>query len=99
MNKITISLCIFFAFLAIVVVAYYSIKNWRAEVKKNKELREIINEQNQNMKFLLKHAEELKQIEKDENITDKQIEEAETDEEIFFIIDAILSHNNKLCNE
>lgn len=87
------------SFLFLLLVAYYSFKNWRAEIKKNKELREIINEQNQNMKFLLKHAEELKQIEKDENITEQQIEEAETDEEIFFIIDAILSHNNSLCNE
>ena len=99
MNKLSIALSIFAAVFLLVVVAYYSFKNWQKEIKKNKELRQIINEQNENMKFLLKHAEELKQIEKDENITEKQIEEAKTDEEIFFIIDAIVSHNNKLCNE
>ena len=99
MNKLSIALSIFAAVFLLVVVAYYSFKNWQKEIKKNKELRQIINEQNENMKFLLKHAEELKQIEKDENITEKQIEEAETDEEIFSIIDAIVFHNNKLCNE
>ena len=99
MNKLSIALSIFAAVFLLVVVAYYSFKNWQKEIKKNKELREIINEQNENLKFLLKHAEELKQIEKDENITEKQIEEAETDEEIFSIIDAIVFHNNKLCNE
>lgn len=99
MNKLSIALSIFAAVFLLVVVAYYSFKNWQKEIKKNKELRQIINEQNENMKFLLKHAEELKQIVKDENITEKQIEEAKTDEEIFCIIDAIVSHNNELCNE
>ena len=99
MSKISIFLMIFACVFFLLVVAYYSFKNWRNELKKNKELRQIINEQNENMKFLLKHAEELKQIEKDENITEKQIEEAKTDEEIFCIIDAIVSHNNKLCNK
>lgn len=99
MSKISVYLMIFACVFFLLAVAYYSFKNWRAEIRKNKELRQVIDEQNENMKFLLKHAEELKKIEKEENITQKQIEEAETDEEIFFIIDAIVSHNNRLCDE
>lgn len=100
MSKISIALMIFICVFFLLVVAYYSFKNWRAEIKKNKKLQQIINEQKENMKFLIKHAEELKKIEKEENITNEQIEEAETDEEILNIIDAIVSHNNdKLCDK
>ena len=94
MNKLSIALCIFAAVFLLVVVAYYSFKNWRNEIKKNKELRQIINEQNENMKFLLKHAEELKQIEKDQKTTDQKIAEAKTDEEIIDIINAVIASNN-----
>lgn len=47
-----------------------------------------------NLAFMVRHAEELAQIKKDQKTTDQKIAEAKTDEEIIDIINAVIASNN-----
>jgi len=58
------------------------------------ELDAELSKQKSNSVYLYKHAEELAQIKKDEKKIDKKIDGAKSDEEIYNIINSIVSANN-----
>ena len=76
--------------LLLIVISKYLIK----EKKETKKLQEELATQQQNIITLYKHAEEIAEIEKDKNRTDRVIEEAKSDEEVLDIINTIVAVNN-----
>ena len=76
----------------IVFVYHKSNKSLKAEKKqllnKNEQL-------NKNIAYLVKHANELSQIQKEKEKTFQRIEETRTDEEIAEIVSVIVNSNNQ----
>lgn len=90
--NITVTLLIGFVILVffLIIAIKYLVKD-KKEIKK---LQEDLAAQQQNIIMLYKHAEEIAEIEKDKNHTDRVIEEAKSDEEILDVINTIVSINN-----
>ena len=63
------------------------------------ELENAIADKNKSIAYLLKHAEELANIQMYENEVKTKIEEAKSDEEISSIVDSIISVNNSIMQD
>lgn len=75
-------------------------------VKRNKKLKRDVSElenaiadKNKSIAYLLKHAEELANIQAYENDVKHKLEEAKSDEEISDIVGSIISVNNSLVQD
>lgn len=95
----SVVICCVLMFALCAAAIYILLQILRKEKKTNGILKKVIEEQKENLLYLARHAEELSKIEKDKNITQIQIKEAKTDEEVLDIINAIVNHNNELCDE
>ena len=94
MNPFIPWLVCFALFLILVFVAYVAIKTLH---KKNQEIKHLegeVQKQKQNMAYLVKHAEEIAKIEKDQDKVQEEIRNAKSDEEVADIINAIININN-----
>ena len=80
--------------LCLVLAFFFTIRVLKKQSDENKKLREEIENQQKNIIYLYKHAQEIAVIEKDRNKTDRDIQEAKTDEEVLDIINAIVAVNN-----
>lgn len=76
-------------------IIYVQHKQLNEENKTNQILEDQIKKLQNNIAFLVKHAKEMAQIEKEKEKTFQRIEEARTDEEISDIVSAIVSLNNQ----
>ena len=65
------------------------------KMKRDKKLlEEKLKSEQDNILYLYKHAEEIAVIEKDRSKTDREIEEAKSDEEVLDIINSVIAVNN-----
>lgn len=80
------------------VAAYVLLKLLKNEKEKSKQLAADVEKQKQNSIYLARHIEELAKIEKSKNKEIKKIKDAKSDEEIYDIINTVISANNQLCN-
>lgn len=94
MNPITPWLVSFALFVILAFAVYAAIKSLH---KKNQEIKHLegeIQKQKENMAYLVKHAQEIAEIEKDQDKVQEEIQNAKSDEEVADIINAIININN-----
>jgi len=100
MNPITPWLVCFALLVILVFVAYAAIKKLFKKDQEIKLLEGEVQKQKQNMAYLVKHGQEIAQIEKDQDKVQEEIRNAKSDEEVADIINAIININNsKLCQQ
>lgn len=91
MNTLTVVLAI------IAVIVYVLIQRIKHLKKRNKELEAAYHQAERNVAYLVKHAQELSQIQAEETATLNEIAGAKTDDEIYEIVNSIVdANNNKL---
>ena len=76
------------------VVQVFHKKNKQLKTK-NEQLSDKVLQLNKNIAYLVKHSQELAQIQKDKEKTFQRIEESRTDEEIADIVSVIVNTNNQ----
>lgn len=99
MNTFSIVLIVAVIFLIMASVIYSLFQKLKDFKKVVKELENAIADKNKSMAYLLKHAEELANIQMYENEVKTKIEEAKSDEEIASIVDSIISVNNSIMQD
>ena len=80
--------------LCLVLAFFITIRVLKKQSDENKKLREENEKQQKNIIYLYQHAQEIAAIEKDRKETDRDIQEAKTDEEVLNIINTIVTINN-----
>ena len=80
--------------LVLVTVLAFVIEYAKKVKRDNKELKNEVERQKENIAYLVRHAEELMQIQTDKDKTSEEIRNAKTDEEIADIVNAIIQSNN-----
>lgn len=99
MNNLTFIFVLGFLILFLIGVIVVLAKVISYEKKKSKELETSLLSAKRSLAGVLQHIEELAKIQKEDKDTSLKIAEARTDEEVFDIINAIISaNNNKLRN-
>ena len=91
MKVIFILLVLILALFCIIFSMTECIKNQK---KENQNLKKQNSQLKQNIAYLVKHAQEIAQIEKEKEKTFHRIEEARSDEEISEIVNVIVALNN-----
>lgn len=100
MNKLTLIFILGFLILFLIGVIVVLAKVISHEKEKSKELELSLLSAKRSLAGVLQHIEELAKIYRDDKDTSLKIAEAKTDEEVFDIINAIISANNdKLRND
>ena len=94
MNPITPWLVCFALFLMLVFAVYAAIKTLQKKTQEIKHLEGEVQKQKENMAYLVKHAEEIAEIEKDQDKVQEEIQNAKSVEEVADIINAIININN-----
>ena len=94
MSRISIYLCIFAVLFFLGTVCYYRIKAYIKTKKEIKELKEALENQKKNLIYIVRHAKELAEINKERSKIDQEIAEAKSDEEVVDIINSIIDLNN-----
>lgn len=69
-------------------------KLYKLTKEKNKELKKTIEKQRENITSLVSYTENLSKIKDEKNSLDKKIQKAESDEEIYNIINSFVRDNN-----
>lgn len=95
--KITLIVILVLLLIAVILTGIICIQKEKLkDAKKEKEaLKSKVEELQKNVAYLVKHAQEMAQIEKEKEKTFRRIEEARTDEEISDIVSIIVSLNNE----
>lgn len=95
--KITLIVILVLLLIAVILTGIICIQKEKLkEAKKEKEvLKSKVEQLQKNVAYLVKHAQEMAQIEKEKEKTFRRIEEARTDEEISDIVSTIVSLNNE----
>ena len=94
MNNITIFLIFILIILLFAAITYFSLKAYFKSKKKIKELEQMIENQKKNLIYIVRHSQELAEIDKSRSKVDKEISEAKSDEEVINIINTIIDINN-----
>ena len=94
MNPITPWLVCFALFVILAFAVYVAIKTLHKKTQEIKHLEGEVQKQKENMAYLVKHAQELAEIEKDQDKIQEEIQNAKSDEEVADIINAIININN-----
>lgn len=94
MNPITPWLVSFALFIILAFVVYAAIKGLRKKDQEIKHLEGEVQKQKQNMAYLVKHGQEIADIEKEQDKIQEEIKNAKSDEEVADIINAIININN-----
>ena len=94
MNPITLWLVCFALLVILVSVAYAAIKSLFKKDQEIKHLEGEVQKQKHNMAYLVKHGQEIAQIEKDQDEVQEEIRNAKSDEEVADIINAVININN-----
>lgn len=91
MSTLLIQIAIYIVLICIIVFVSRTCRKLQAE---KTTLEVELQAQKANLAFMVRHAEELAQIKKDQKTTGQKIAEAKTDEEIIDIINAVIASNN-----
>lgn len=94
MNPITPWLVCFALLIILIGAVYAAIKRLKAKADEIKLLEAELQKQKQNMANLVKHGQEIAQIEKDQDKVQEEIRNAKSDEEVADIINAVININN-----
>ena len=94
MNPITPWLVCFALLIILIGAVYATTKTLKAKTDKIKRLEGELQKQKQNMAYLVKHGQEIAQIEKDQDKVQEEIRNAKSDEEVVDIINAVININN-----
>ena len=96
MNVVLIVILVLIAIaVTLAGIVYVQSKNLKKRKEENQDLKKQIDQLKKNIAFLVKHAQEMAQIEKEKEKTFQRIEEARTDEEIADIVSIIIDSNNQ----
>lgn len=76
-------------------IVYVQGQNLKKRKQENQDLKKQIEQLKKNVAFLVRHAQEMAQIEKEKEKIFQRIEEARTDEEIADIVSIIIDSNNQ----
>ena len=90
----TITVILSLIVLCLILALFLTIKVLKKQSDENRSLKEENESQQKNIIYLYQHAQEIAAIEKDRKETDRDIQEAKTDEEILDIINTIVAVNN-----
>ena len=94
-----IVLIVILVLIAVIVtlagIVYAQGQNLKKRKQENQDLIKQIELLKKNVAFLVRHAQEMAQIEKEKEKTFQRIEEARTDEEIADIVSIIIDSNNQ----
>ena len=97
MNTLTIALAVLAVIVMMAAVIYVLVQKIKKLKKRNKELESAYCQAERNVAYLVKHAQELSQIQAEETATLNEIAGAKTDDEIYEIVNSIVdANNNKL---
>ena len=94
MNTLTIILIIAAVIVILGAVVYVMAKRLKALSKDLKDAKAEIQKQAENLSYIVKHSEEISKIRQDEKNVEQAIEGAQSDEELFSIINNIIADNN-----
>ena len=94
MNPITPWLVCAALLVMLISAVYAAIKTFQKKTQEIKHLEGEVQKQKENMAYLVKHAQELAEIEKDQDKIQEEIQNAKSDEEVADIINAIININN-----
>lgn len=94
MNPITPWLVCFALLIILIGAVYAAIKRLKAKADEIKRLEAELQKQKHNMAYLVKHGQEIAQIEKDQDKVQEEIRNAKSDEEVADIINAVININN-----
>lgn len=94
MNPITPWLVCAALLVMLIFAVYAAIKTFQKKTQEIKHLEGEVQKQKENMAYLVKHAQELAEIEKDQDKIQEEIQNAKSDQEVADIINAIININN-----
>ena len=94
MNPITPWLVCFALLIMLIAAVYAAIKIAKTKSEEIKHLEGEVKKQKENMAYLVRHAHEIAEIEKDQDKVQEEIQNAKSDEEVADIINAIINVNN-----
>lgn len=98
MNTITIIFIVAAVIVILGAIVYVLSKRLKAISKDLKDAEAEIQKQRDNLSYLVKHSEEIAKIRQEEKSVDKAIEEADSNEELFNIINGLINNNNdRVC--
>ncbi len=99
MNSATPWLVCFALLVALIGAGYAALKQFKAKDDEIRHLKGEIQKQRENMAYLVKHAQELAEIEKDQDKLQEEIQNAKSDDEVADIINAIININNSKLHQ
>lgn len=94
MNSITIILIVAAVIVILGAVVYVLGHRLKALSKVLNDTKAELQKQKENLFYLVKHSEEISKIRQEEKSVEKAIEGAESDEELFNVINDIIANNN-----
>ena len=94
MNPITPWIVCAALLVMLISAVYAAIKTFQKKTQEIKHLEGEVQKQKENMAYLVKHAEEIAEIKKDQDKIQEEIQNAKSDEEVADIINAIININN-----
>jgi Tfp pilus assembly protein PilO len=94
MNPATLWLVCFALLIALIGAGYAALKQQKAKDDEIRHLKGEVQKQKENMAYLVKHAQELAEIEKNQDKLQEEIQNAKSDDEVADIINAIININN-----
>ena len=80
--------------LVLLLIIFITAKTCRGLQEEKNRLEMELSKQKSNMAYLVKHAQEIAEIEKDQDKIQEEIRNAKSDEEVADIINAIININN-----
>lgn len=98
MSTITIILIVLAVIIILCSVVYVMGKRLKALSKELTDAKAAIKKQGENLSYIVRHSEEISKIRQEEKTVEKAIEGAQSDEELFNVINDIISNNNnRVC--
>lgn len=94
MNSITIILIVAAVIVILGAVVYVLGQRLKALSKVLNDTKAELQKQKENLSYLVKHSEKISKIRQEEKSVEKAIEGAESDEELFNVINDIIANNN-----
>jgi len=99
MNTFTIVLTVAVVFLIMAAVIYSLCQKLKESRNIVKDLEKELSKAQQNVVYLVNHAEELQEIKINEQKLEEQLGEAQDDEEVYNIVNGIIDANNSLVQK
>ena len=99
MNTLTIILIVAAVITILCSVVYVMGKRLKALNKELTDAKAEIKKQGENLSYIVKHSEEISRIRHEEKTVEKAIEGAQSNEELFNVINDIISNNNNRVRE